>query len=61
MNNYKITLYRTVVESFFWAAEAENATEALALAKEAGQGELSWGEWEQKSVSDFDFEVEIAR
>jgi hypothetical protein len=34
MNNYKITLYRTVKEACVWAVEADTPEAALALARE---------------------------
>jgi hypothetical protein len=59
MNNYKVVIYRTVRERLDHAAEADCATEALALAQDfARHADQSY--WEG-TILDEKYEIEIAK
>jgi len=61
MNNYKVTLHRIVEERYYHAVEAENAEQAVLIAKEYAFN-LYPDQWEGiVSEGSVDFEVEIAR
>jgi hypothetical protein len=61
MNNYKVTLHRVVEERYYHAVEAENAEQAVALAKEYALNSYP-DFWEGDVVeASVDFEVEIAK
>ena len=59
MNNYKVVIYRTVIERLDHAAEADSAVAALAIAQEfARNADQSY--WEETILNE-KYEIEIAK